>query len=138
MPLDLQQLLRQAPVRVHDSGAGSTAAAAPVPIGVDKRPLVLQPQLRQAPIGRTECRLVLRGRTSGSTPRQAPRGLTTATGSTAAAAPGPFWGSRQRNLFLGGPIANVSDGSETPGNCSPVPCGGKPRRASPLPQGQVS
>jgi hypothetical protein len=31
MPLDLQQLLRQAPARVQDSGAGSTAAAAPVP-----------------------------------------------------------------------------------------------------------
>jgi hypothetical protein len=34
---------------------GSTAAAAPDPKRVDKRPLVLQPQLRQAPIGRTEC-----------------------------------------------------------------------------------
>jgi hypothetical protein len=77
--------------------AGSTAAAAPgPPLGVRQmslvlQPLVLQPQLRQAPLwGSDKCRWIY----SRSCARPPSGGQTNATGSTAAAAPGPPLGVR--------------------------------------------
>jgi hypothetical protein len=110
MPLDLQLLLRQALARVQDSCYWfySRSCARP-PRGQTNGHWFYSRSCARPPMGRTECHWVYGVKPLVLHRARPLKGLTTASGSTAAAAPGPHGGFKTTvNIPVNMPLCNAA------------------------------